>query len=291
MRVTLPARGYSEPAKTLRFFADTESRVAAIPGVQSVGIGELPAVYGAGRRHELRHRRTAAAAAQRGVGHRRHRLRRTDTSRRCVMPLLKGRLFTEREMREKSNVVVINDALAQRYFPGQDPIGKQLVIYMTDAEASRPRSSASWQLSPSISAPAAADDVSGRTRSCPYTAMTLTYAQQPIRCRSRRRSRREVHALSTGPAGVRRAHDGSVGRRDPWRRRDSSSLLLSVFAAAGAAARVDQVSTASSSLRGDPAHVRRSGSGWIPRWATAEHLGRTRRSANRPAADQPGSAS
>ena len=43
-----------------------------------------------------------------------------------------GRLFTDREMREKSNVVIINEALAARYFPGEDPLGKQLVIAMTD---------------------------------------------------------------------------------------------------------------------------------------------------------------
>ena len=48
------------------------------------------------------------------------------------MPLLRGRIFSEREMREKSNVVIINDALARRYFPNQDPLGKSLVIAMND---------------------------------------------------------------------------------------------------------------------------------------------------------------
>ena len=48
------------------------------------------------------------------------------------VPLLRGRLFSEREMRERSNVVVINEALARRYFPGADPLGKSLVIAMND---------------------------------------------------------------------------------------------------------------------------------------------------------------
>ena len=33
------------------------------------------------------------------------------------IPLLRGRLFTEREMTEKSNVVIVNDTLARRFFP------------------------------------------------------------------------------------------------------------------------------------------------------------------------------
>ena len=48
------------------------------------------------------------------------------------VPLLRGRVFSEREMREKTNVVVINDALARRYFPNEDPLGKSLVIAMND---------------------------------------------------------------------------------------------------------------------------------------------------------------
>jgi putative ABC transport system permease protein len=45
---------------------------------------------------------------------------------------MRGRVFSEREMREKSNVVVINEALAKRYFPNENPLGKSLVIHMTD---------------------------------------------------------------------------------------------------------------------------------------------------------------
>ncbi|HLK66910.1 MAG TPA: ABC transporter permease [Bryobacteraceae bacterium] len=40
------------------------------------------------------------------------------------VPLLQGRLFTERDTADVSPVVVINETMAKRYWPGEDPIGK-----------------------------------------------------------------------------------------------------------------------------------------------------------------------
>jgi putative ABC transport system permease protein len=48
------------------------------------------------------------------------------------VPLTRGRLFTERELTEKSNVVIVNEALVRQYFPHADPIGQRLTIDMTD---------------------------------------------------------------------------------------------------------------------------------------------------------------
>jgi putative ABC transport system permease protein len=48
------------------------------------------------------------------------------------IPLIKGRNFNEREMREASHVVIINESLARKHFPGEDPIGKRLKINMQD---------------------------------------------------------------------------------------------------------------------------------------------------------------
>jgi putative ABC transport system permease protein len=48
-----------------------------------------------------------------------------DYFRALGIPLLRGRLFDDRDQTGKENVVIINESIAQRFFPGEDPIGKQ----------------------------------------------------------------------------------------------------------------------------------------------------------------------
>jgi putative ABC transport system permease protein len=42
------------------------------------------------------------------------------------IPLLKGRLFTDQDRSDTKKVVIINQKMAEEYFPGQDPIGKRI---------------------------------------------------------------------------------------------------------------------------------------------------------------------
>ncbi|HKP86588.1 MAG TPA: ABC transporter permease [Blastocatellia bacterium] len=45
------------------------------------------------------------------------------------IPLLKGRDFTEREMKDAPDAMIINQMMAERFFPGEDPIGKRVQIF------------------------------------------------------------------------------------------------------------------------------------------------------------------
>lgn len=45
------------------------------------------------------------------------------------IPLVRGRGFTARDTPGTTRVVIINQELARRYFPGIDPIGRRLMIY------------------------------------------------------------------------------------------------------------------------------------------------------------------
>ena len=130
-RVALPGRKYDTPAKTLRFFEEATRRAAAVPGVQSAGmISYLPfTTNGAGTNFSIVGQPPAAPGQDLGTN-----VSVCDNGYFATLriPLLRGRLFSERETHEESNVVIVNEAFAQRFFPGTDPIGQQLVINMRD---------------------------------------------------------------------------------------------------------------------------------------------------------------
>jgi putative ABC transport system permease protein len=131
MRMQLPRAKYPDDSGRIRFFHEVTARVAALPGVQAAGaVSYLPmAGLGAGTSFTIegqppsapgQDKTTAVTVCENGF------------FRTLKIPLLRGRLFTEQEMQEKRDVVIINKALAQRYFPDQDPIGKRVTIDMTD---------------------------------------------------------------------------------------------------------------------------------------------------------------
>jgi putative ABC transport system permease protein len=130
-RVTVPGSRYDTEAKRIQFYGDLVARLKAIPGVESAGaISFLPlAGPGAGTSFTVVGQPPPAAGQEPVTD-----VRVADNGYFSALkvPLVRGRFFTEREMREKSNVVIVNDALARRYFPDEDPLGKSLVIAMTN---------------------------------------------------------------------------------------------------------------------------------------------------------------
>ncbi|MGH9139805.1 MAG: FtsX-like permease family protein, partial [Vicinamibacterales bacterium] len=128
-RVTVPSRRYPDDAKRIAFFAGLTERLRAIPGVESAGaISYLPlAGPGAATDVTIVGRPAPLPGQTLGTG-----VSVCDSGYfdALKIPLLRGRMFTPREMAEKSNVVIVNDTLVRRYFPNEDPIGKRLVIAM-----------------------------------------------------------------------------------------------------------------------------------------------------------------
>jgi|CXWL01.1.fsa_nt_gi putative ABC transport system permease protein len=129
-RITLPAGTYAEPAKVRAFFDRLLPRVRAIPGVSAVSGNVFAPFSGPG------------AATSFGVVGREIakgdlpvtdvRIVAPDYFSTLGIPLLQGRDFLREEHAQARHVVIINESLARRHFPGKNPIGEKLEIYMAD---------------------------------------------------------------------------------------------------------------------------------------------------------------
>jgi putative ABC transport system permease protein len=51
-----------------------------------------------------------------------------DYFRTLKVPLLRGRTFNERDTKDSPRVIIIDQAMAEQYFPGENPIGKRLGV-------------------------------------------------------------------------------------------------------------------------------------------------------------------
>ena len=129
--------GFEPPVS---FYQDIESRVRAVPGVVRTSFASLSPWWGRNST-TVREIDGTPVSITGNI--------REDPARRVVVPeyfatldigLIRGRVFTQEELSSKSTVVpvVISEAMAQRYWPGQDPIGHQ--FRLGDRRPNTPRS-------------------------------------------------------------------------------------------------------------------------------------------------------
>ena len=109
-----------------QFYEELLARVQAIPGVESAGVGSTAPLLGHGARAvmdvESRPDVKRAGICLYSVS--------PDYFRTLGISLQTGRLFTDRDRAGASRVAVINAALAEKFFPGEEPLGKRLRPYV-----------------------------------------------------------------------------------------------------------------------------------------------------------------
>jgi predicted permease len=122
VQVALPAN-YATDAQKVTVTRQVMSRLAALPGVKSVGLTSRIPVTSNGNTTWIR-----------VVGHpyngEHNEVNEREVSSQYFQTLqahvVRGRYFDDAEDASKPNVAIINRALARKYFPGEDPIGKQI---------------------------------------------------------------------------------------------------------------------------------------------------------------------
>jgi predicted permease len=136
VRVSAPGTVYKDDEQTIGLYREIVRRVSSLPGVESAGITSMLPV-----------RCNCAIDRIQFVGRPYHG-EHNDVDERHVSAaylatlktgLVRGRFFRDGDDISKPGVAVINQTLARRYFPGEDPIGQRI----TDNEGGR---EATWEI-------------------------------------------------------------------------------------------------------------------------------------------------
>src|SRR2546423_9777033 len=125
MSIALPKARYDKEEKVNAFYDRLLAKVAALPSVNSAGIGvnipfddnEWDSSFHITGTPPYEHGQEPSAEMN---------MISPDYFRVLGMPILRGRAFGPEDGFEKPGTVIIDETLAARYFPNQDPIGKQL---------------------------------------------------------------------------------------------------------------------------------------------------------------------
>ncbi|HJR62789.1 MAG TPA: ABC transporter permease [Gemmatimonadaceae bacterium] len=124
MNIAFPESRYADASARMSFVREVEERVRAVPGISAAGVTTI-IPFGSGNTLAsiAIEDRPATRDVQPSVN---HRLVSPGFFAATGMPLMRGRAFNEGDREGALPVVIVNQAMAQRYWPGEDPIGKRV---------------------------------------------------------------------------------------------------------------------------------------------------------------------
>ncbi len=126
----------TSPSVAVVAYQPVLERMRHLPGIEDAALVTAPPLSGidmgtsfdiVGTRHDPANNRQAQITAVSG-----------DYAHVMRTPVIRGRMITDDDTTDAPFVVVINEALAKKYFAGQDPIGKQLDLGGKDTGMIKP---------------------------------------------------------------------------------------------------------------------------------------------------------
>jgi putative ABC transport system permease protein len=121
----LPQTSYARPERRIQFYERLRTDLSEIPGIQGVALSSTRPISGGGAQDVVEIE-----------GHLEPRVENLhDTYNQTITPdyfrvmntpLQRGRYFDAGDSRQTAPVVIVNEALVQRYLPNENPIGKYI---------------------------------------------------------------------------------------------------------------------------------------------------------------------
>jgi putative ABC transport system permease protein len=121
---------YPQAEQQAAYFVEVLERLGSVPGVKSAGAVSAPPFVGEGSIEMdapfTVEGRPAPPPGQEPVAY--QTVVTTDYFRTLAIPLLRGRFFTPADGRQAPPVALINETMARRYWPDEDPLGKRITF-------------------------------------------------------------------------------------------------------------------------------------------------------------------
>ncbi len=126
LQLSLPAAQYSAPADRNRFAAAVLDTIRSVPGVRSVALGSrLPLTPGGSQRSvEIKGR----PAIPGGDISPTYLVISSDYFSTLRIPVLEGRIFTDRDTASGPGAIIVNVAMARHFWANEDPLGKYMKV-------------------------------------------------------------------------------------------------------------------------------------------------------------------
>ncbi|HEX5433618.1 MAG TPA: ABC transporter permease [Candidatus Angelobacter sp.] len=123
----VPGTKYKTPQEEISFWNRVLERVRALPGVEAAGVvDDLPFNGGSHQPIMIEGRPPVPMAEQPEVD---VRVSSTGYLQAMHIPLLRGRDFNDSDTADRPGVILISEAMAKRFWPGEDAVGKRLTLW------------------------------------------------------------------------------------------------------------------------------------------------------------------
>jgi predicted permease len=132
-RIILPPYRYDDAEQRSAFARDLQARLEAIPGVEAAGLTNFLPLSGwsGGLRFEVEGEAPRMTSEQPVAS---FHVASDDYFRSMGIPIVRGRAFTARDTLDAPPVAIVDEALARRFFAGEDPVGRRLMLTNTPVE-------------------------------------------------------------------------------------------------------------------------------------------------------------